>query len=170
MPHATVNLAIEAIRYFLTTGKPLPRPDNLAKEFEEKFAVFVSIKKDKKLRGCVGSITPKTSNLGDEIIINAVKAATKDPRFPPVSKLELSSNLTFSVDVLTPLERINDLSEHDPKKYGLVVKQKSKSGLLLPNLEGVNTAEKQLEICRKKAEIKTSDDIEMFRFEVKRFF
>jgi AmmeMemoRadiSam system protein A len=168
MPHSTVNLAIEAVRHFLSNGKPLPRPD-LGNEFDEKFAVFVSIKQNKNLRGCIGSITPKTSNLGNEIILNAVKAATKDPRFSPISKLELS-NLTFSVDVLTPLEPIIDFSEHDPKKYGLVVKQGSKSGLLLPDLEGVKTAEKQLEICKKKAGIGSSESVEMFRFEVKRYF
>jgi AmmeMemoRadiSam system protein A len=168
MPHSTVNLAIEAVRYFLANGKPLPRPD-LGNQFNEKFAVFVSIKQNKNLRGCIGSITPRTSNLGNEIILNAVKAATKDPRFPPISKLELS-NLTFSVDVLTPLEPITNCSEHDPNKYGLVVKQGSKSGLLLPDLEGVKTAEKQLEICKKKAGISSSESLEMFRFEVKRYF
>ena len=139
MPHSTVNLAIEAIRYFLTYGKPLPRPENLGNEFEGKFAVFVSIKHNKNLRGCIGSITPKTSDLGNEIIANAAKAATKDPRFPPISKLEIS-DLTFSVDVLTPLESIKDFSAHDPKKYGLVVKQGRNSGLLLPDLDGVKTA------------------------------
>jgi AmmeMemoRadiSam system protein A len=169
MPHSTVNLAIEAVRYFLTNGKPLPRPENLSNEFNEKFAVFVSIKQNKNLRGCIGSITPKTPNLGNEIILNAVKAATKDPRFPPISRLELS-NLTFSVDVLTLLEPIRDFSKHNPKKYGLVVKQGSKSGLLLPDLEGIKTAEKQLEICNKKAKISSSESVEMFRFEVKRYF
>jgi AmmeMemoRadiSam system protein A len=169
MPHSTVNLAIEAVRYFLANGKPLPRPENLGNEFNEKFAVFVSIKENRNLRGCIGSITPKTSNLGNEIILNAVKAATKDPRFPPISKLELS-NLTFSIDVLTPLEAIEGLSEHNPKKYGLVVKNGSKSGLLLPDLEGVKTAEKQMEICKKKAGISASENVELFRFEVKRYF
>jgi len=168
MPHPTVNLAIEAVRYFLTNGKPLPRPD-LGNEFDEKFAVFVSIKQNKSLRGCIGSITPRTSNLGNEIILNAVKAATKDPRFPPISRLDMS-DLTFSVDVLTPLEPIENFSKHDPKKYGLVIKHGSKSGLLLPDLEGVKTAEKQLEICKKKAGISSSESIEMFRFEVKRYF
>lgn len=169
MPHSMVNLAIEAVRYFLTNGKPLPRPENLGNEFDKKFAVFVSIKHNKNLRGCIGSITPKTSNLGNEIILNAVKAATKDPRFPPISKLELS-NLTFSVDVLTPLEAIKNLSELNPQKYGLVVKQGSKSGLLLPDLEEVKTVEKQLEICKKKAGIRASENVKMFRFEVKRYF
>lgn len=169
MPHSTVNLAIEAIRYFLTYGKPLPRPENLGNEFGGKFAVFVSIKHNKNLRGCIGSITPKTSDLGNEIIANAVKAATKDPRFTPISKLEIP-DLTFSVDVLTPLEPIKDFSTHDPKKYGLGVKQGSKSGLLLPNLDGVKTAEKQLEICKKKAGISSSESFEMFRFKVKRYF
>ncbi len=168
MPHSTVNLAIEAVRYYLTNGKTLPSPENLSSDFEEKAAVFVSIKENKKLRGCIGSITPKTSNLGNEIILNAVKAATKDPRFPPISKLELP-NLTFSVDVLTPLEAIMDLS-HNPKDFGLVIRQGKNSGLLLPDLEGVNTAKKQFEICKKKADIKTSVNIEMFRFQVKRYF
>jgi AmmeMemoRadiSam system protein A len=168
MPHSTVNLAIEAVRYYLVNGKPLPPPDNLSPEFLEKSAVFVSIKENKKLRGCIGSITPKTSNLGNEIILNAVKAATKDPRFPPISKLELS-NLIFSVDVLTPLEAIKDLS-HNPKEFGLVIRQGKDSGLLLPDLEGVKTAEKQFEICKKKAGIESSDNIEMFRFKVKRYY
>lgn len=169
MSHPTVKLALEAVRYFLNTGKPLPYPQNLSKEFHEGSAVFVSIKKDHKLRGCVGSITPQTKSLGSEIIRNAVSAATKDPRFPPISKLELA-NLTFSVDVLTPLESVKEISELDPKKYGLVIRQGSKSGLLLPDLDGVKTVERQVEICKNKAGIAQSESVTMFRFQVNRHF
>jgi len=170
MPHATVNLAMEAVKYYLDCGEFMTRPEKLSKEFLEKSAVFVSIKKNKELRGCIGSITPKTTNLGNEIILYSVKAATEDPRFPPISKMEFVSNLNFSVDVLTPLQIIKDFSKHDPKIHGLFIKSESKSGVLLPNLEGVSTKKEQLEICKNKAGIKKIDNIEMYRFKVARYY
>ena len=169
MSHPTVKLALESVIHFLHTGKPLPYPQDLSEEFHEESAVFVSIKKNHKLRGCVGSTTPQTKSLGSEIIRNAVSAATKDPRFPPISKMELS-NLTFSVDVLTPLEAVKDISALDPNNYGLAIRQDSKFGLLLPDLDGITTVEKQIEICKNKAGIAQSESVTMFRFRVNRYF
>lgn len=111
---------------------------------------------------------PKYKNLAEEVINNAVRAANEDPRFDPVEKRELST-LTFSVDVLTPLEKVENLKGHDIKKYGLVVRGNGKQGLLLPDLDIIKSANQQLKVCLKKGGFKNNDTYELYRFEVKRF-
>ncbi len=166
--HLLVKLAIRSVEYFLKTGKPLPCPDPLPKDLNQNAGTFVSIKKKGALRGCIGTMVPKYKNLAEEVIQNAVRAANQDPRFDPVEKRELP-DLTFSVDVLTPLEKIENLKGHDIKKFGLVVKGKGKQGLLLPNLDIIKSANQQLKICLKKGGFRENDTYELFRFEVKRF-
>ena len=146
----------------------LPCPENLPAELKKRAGVFVSIKNKTALRGCIGTIDPIEDNLAQEIIRNAVHAATEDPRFSSITSDELP-DLAFSVDVLTPLEKVNDLSQLDCKKYGLLLKGKSRQGVLLPDLETVNTVEDQIRICRKKASLKENDPVEMFRFRVERY-
>ena len=166
--HPLVKLAIRSVEHFIETGKLLPCPEPLPKDLNQNAGTFVSIKKKGELRGCIGTITPKYKNLAEEIIQNAVRAANKDPRFDPVEKIEMPG-LIFSVDVLTPLEKIGNLKRHDVKKFGLVVRGKGKQGLLLPDLDIIKSADQQLKVCLKKGEFKENDTYELFRFEVKRF-
>lgn len=166
--HPLVALAIRSVEHFIETGKPLPCPDPLPENLKQNAGTFVSIKKEGSLRGCVGTMTPKYKNLAEEIIRNAIRAANNDPRFDPVEKRELPS-LTFSVDVLTPQEKISDLKGHDVKQFGLVVKGGGKQGILLPDLENIKSANQQLKICLKKGGFSPGDPYELFRFEVKRF-
>lgn len=166
--HPYAVLAVESVRHFLEHGVPPPRPKNLAEDLREQKGAFVTIKNGPRLRGCIGSLTPVHDNLAVEIIQNAVSAAARDPRFFPISKDELA-NLTFSVDVLTPLEKVDDISQLDCRKYGVAVKSGEKLGILLPDLEGVNAVQKQLEICFKKGGIGKDEPYEIFRFEVKRY-
>ena len=166
--HPLVKLAICSVEHFIETGKSLPCPDPLPKNLNQNAGTFVSIKKKGELRGCIGTITPKYKNLAEEIIQNAVRAANQDPRFDPVEKIDLPG-LTFSVDVLTPLKKIENLKGHDIKKFGLLVKGKAKQGLLLPNLDLIKSADQQLTVCLKKGGFKENDTYELFRFEVKRF-
>lgn len=130
--------------------------------------VFVTLKRNgQDLRGCIGTYTPATDSLGDEVIRNAASAALDDPRFPPVREDELDE-LTVSVDVLTEPEpcEIDDLN---PEKYGIMVEKGGKSGLLLPDLDGVDSVEKQVEVTKKKAGLSPADDdFELKRFEVER--
>lgn len=130
---------------------------------------FVSLKKDGQLRGCIGTVAPTRPNLAEEICANAVSAAQRDPRFPPVTKAELPE-LVYDVDVLSEPEPIADASALDPARYGVIVTaDDGRRGLLLPALDGVDTVERQLEIAAKKGGIDLArDHVSLQRFEVVR--
>ncbi|MCS7242813.1 MAG: AmmeMemoRadiSam system protein A [Candidatus Caldatribacterium sp.] len=164
-----IRLAREAIAYYLKEGKLLPIPSDLhPRLYEERRGVFVSLKRGKALRGCIGTYLPQWENIAQEIVHNAVHAATQDPRFPPVTLDELSS-LTISVDILSPPERVEDLAHLDPKKYGVIVESGWKRGLLLPDIEGVDTVEEQIRIALMKAGITSREPITVYRFTVERY-
>ncbi|MGD9552012.1 MAG: AmmeMemoRadiSam system protein A, partial [Candidatus Caldatribacteriota bacterium] len=165
-----VQLARQSIIYYLKNKKRLSLPDNLPPELTEKRAgVFVSLKKNGKLRGCIGTFLPTQDNIALEIIENAISAAVHDPRFSPVT-LDEVEKLTISVDILSAPEEVKDISELDPKKYGIIVSHGYKKGLLLPDLEGVDTVEQQIDIARQKAGIYVNEDFKIERFEVKRYY
>jgi AmmeMemoRadiSam system protein A len=166
--HPLVELAKRSVEEFIRKRKELAEPETLSPEMAEKTGVFVCVKKHGQLRGCIGTIMPVTENTAQETIRNAVSAATQDPRFPPVREQELDE-LEYSVDVLTPPERVKDVSELDPKKYGIIVTSGPRKGLLLPDLEGVKTVDEQLKIAKMKAGIGEDDQIEMFKFSVRRY-
>lgn len=168
MEYSPVVLARGAVETYILINEIMKTPVGLPEELAEQAGVFVSIKAGSELRGCIGTIKPRTSSIGAEIINNAISAATKDPRFCPVCAAEIG-NLKFSVDILLPEERISDISELDPFKYGVIVKNEESTGLLLPNIEGVDTAEQQVAIAAKKAMIFDISGLKIYRFEVKRF-
>ncbi len=165
-PH--VRLARLSLETYVTTGEYVKLPDVLPQEMTERRAgVFVSLKKHGSLRGCIGTISPVTDNIAEEILRNAVSAGEEDPRFPPVSASELDE-LVYSVDVLGDTESVKSMEELDVKRYGVIVSAGRKRGLLLPNLEGVDTVEQQVSIARKKAGIYDNEKISLERFEVVR--
>ncbi len=166
--HPYISLAVQSVDHFLNKSERLPCPKNLTPDLKGKAGVFVSIKRKDQLRGCVGTLNPQEPNLAMEIIENAIKAAIKDPRFSPITPQEVPS-LNFSVDVIFPMEKIEDPLDLDPKIYGLVVRSKERQGVLLPNLEGVKSIEDQIKICRAKGRIKETDPQELYRFKVDRF-
>lgn len=166
--HALVELALKSVQEFVRSGTELPPPQQPVPEMLAQAGVFVSIKKRGKLRGCIGTFMPATENVAVEIIKNAISAATQDPRFEPVTSEELDE-LEYSVDVLSPPEKVSHVSALDPKKYGVIVVHGSRKGLLLPDLEGVDSAEEQLRIAKMKAWISPDEDVEIFRFQVSRY-
>jgi AmmeMemoRadiSam system protein A len=166
--HPLVKLAKETVEQYINGGNIINPPDNPASEMTEKAGVFVSIKKKGELRGCIGTFKPTTENVASEIIQNAISSATQDPRFPPVNSSELDT-LEYSVDVLTEQEKVASKKDLDPKKYGVIVKSGDRKGLLLPDLEGVDTVDEQISIATMKAGIYIGEDIELYRFEVKRY-
>lgn len=166
--HAIVDLAVKSVQHYLRHREWLPCPADIPDELKKRAGVFVSIKNQKNLRGCIGTITPVEDNLALEIIRNAIHAATEDPRFSPITSDEIPY-LSFSVDVLTPMEKVKNPADLDCKKYGLLLKSGHKQGVLLPDLEGVPTVEEQIRICRKKARMNTDEPVEMFRFQVIRY-
>ena len=129
---------------------------------------FVSIHKDGKLRGCIGTISAVRDSVAEEIIENAISASTKDPRFDPIEEDELPY-LEISVDVLGVAESIKSPNELDVKKYGVIVTKGMRRGLLLPNLEGIDSVEEQLMIAKQKAGLTTDErGCKLQRFEVVR--
>ncbi len=160
-----VRLAWESLAYYLTSGRELEYiPDYVTNEMREiKRGVFVSLKKGGELRGCIGTILPVTNSVAEEIIRNAIEAGVNDPRFYRVEEHELM-DIDISVDVLTEPEEA-DKEDLDPRKYGVIVKDNGKTGLLLPDLQGVNTIEEQLSIALQKAGI-TSGEYTIEKFEV----
>ncbi|MEW6714487.1 MAG: AmmeMemoRadiSam system protein A [Nitrospirota bacterium] len=166
--HPLVKLAKETVEKFVLNGETAQIPADLSSEMKGRAGVFVSIKENGELRGCIGTFSPCTKNVACEIIQNAISAATQDPRFLPVSPEELSG-LEYSVDVLTSPEKVAGKKELDPKKYGVIVKSGERRGLLLPDLEGVDTVDEQISIASMKAGIHPSEKIELYRFEVKRY-
>lgn len=162
-----VGLARKTLENRLT-GAPRPQTGDAPDEFQKRAGVFVSIKKHGNLRGCIGTVEPYQASVVEEVMANAISAGFNDPRFQPVSSEELN-DLEYSVDVLQPPEPIQGLEELDPAKYGVIVRSGHKSGLLLPNLEGIDTAKEQVEIARQKAGIGPHEKIRLERFEVVRY-
>jgi len=162
-----VRLARRAVEAYVREGRRL-RPERLTPEMRQKAGVFVSIHKHGELRGCIGTFEPAEASVGEEVVTNAISSATRDPRFLPVSANELD-DLEYSVDILTTPERIEGIEQLDPRRYGVIVEAGWRRGLLLPDLEGVDTVERQIEICRMKAGIAPGERVTLYRFEVKRY-
>ena len=135
----------------------------------DRAGVFVSLHKDGRLRGCIGTIAPTKDSVAEEIIENAISAATKDRRFEPVSVSEIKY-LEYSVDVLSPAETIDSPDQLDVKKYGVIVTNGNRRGLLLPNLDTIDTVEEQIAVAKKKAHIGEDEPVELQRFEVIRHY
>lgn len=166
--HPLVRLAQETIRRYIQEGRVISPSEELTPEMQKRAGAFVSLKKRGQLRGCIGTIEPMEENVAQEIIRNAIAAATRDPRFPPVGPDELD-DLDISVDVLTTPEPVEGMEDLDPKRYGVIVECGWRRGLLLPDLEGVDTVEYQVEICRQKAGIGPNEPVQLYRFEVIRY-
>jgi AmmeMemoRadiSam system protein A/AmmeMemoRadiSam system protein B len=164
-----VRLARAAVEHYVKTGKTPAVKEEVPPEFTYKAGVFVSIYKEGNLRGCIGTTEPTTGSIVDEIIQNAVSAATDDPRFLPVTQDELDM-LEYSVDILSAPEVVEDLGELDPKKYGVICVKGNRRGLLLPDLPGIDTVEEQLAIAKRKAGINPGDtQVKVYRFTVERY-
>jgi len=163
-----VQLARAAIEAYVREGRVIRPPAELTEEMKQKAGTFVSLHRHGELRGCIGTFSPVEPNVAQEIISNAISAATCDPRFYPVQPAELA-DLDISVDVLSPPEPVKDVSELDPRRYGVIVVAGRRRGLLLPDLEGVNTVEEQIDICRRKAGIGPTEPVQLYRFTVQRY-
>lgn len=175
---AYVRLARKTIEEYVCTGRTISVSESHAENISEKLpeemytkraGVFVSIKKEGRLRGCIGTIQAVQGCIAEEIIKNAVSAATEDPRFSPIEPEELDK-LVISVDVLGGTEKIDSPDKLDVKRYGVVVTKGYRRGLLLPNLDGVDTVEEQIAIAKQKAGIGIDETVNLERFEVVRHY
>ncbi len=165
-----VKLARKSLEEYVSSGRKIWVEEDLPEELlNSRAGCFVSLKIEGRLRGCIGTTAPTKNSLAEEIIENAINAAVHDPRFDPVEVGELEY-LEYSVDVLGPTTDIASPEELDVKKYGVIVSKGYKRGLLLPNLEGIDTIEEQIRIAKQKAGIAEKEDVKLQRFEVIRHF
>jgi len=170
-----IKLAKNTIETYIKTGRKIVVPKDLPEEFYgERKGIFVTIyaksNPGKQLRGCIGTFLPAKENIAREIIDNAISAAVDDYRFNPITKDELD-NLEYEISLLDPPEQIESIKNLDPKKYGVIVKSMDgKTGLLLPDIEGVETSEHQILISCQKAGIDLErEKIELYRFTVEKY-
>ena len=193
-----VSLAKNTVEKYIREGKIISVPSDLPEEFlSRKAGTFVTIEKcassahpplrrECKLRGCIGTYLPTKENIAEEVIHNAIAAATEDYRFGPIQKEELPY-LSYTVYILSEPELVKNLKELDPKKFGIIVKTKGflpssdvifnpspqpyqKTGLLLPDLEGVDTIEKQISIaCQKGGIDPEREKIFIYKFTVEKY-
>lgn len=169
-----IELAQKSIEHYLKTGNKIAIPDDLPEEFyNSRKGVFVTIYKkanpEKCLRGCIGTFLPTKNNIAQEIIDNAISSACYDYRFNPVTESELD-NLIFEISLLNQPEQVDSIESLDAKKYGVIVKSKDgRTGLLLPDIEGVDSPEHQIAIACQKAGINPQcEKIELYRFTVEK--
>ena len=169
MEDAYVALARRTIESYITNGTTINITDGLPQEMlSARAGAFVSLHRQGQLRGCIGTIRATQENLAAEIMANAISAATRDPRFERLRKEELA-DLEISVDVLGPAEKIDSLSELDVKRYGVIVTKGYRRGLLLPDLDGVDSVEEQVAIALMKAGLSPDErNYQLERFEVVR--
>jgi AmmeMemoRadiSam system protein A len=167
--HPLVKLAKETVELYAREARIREiQEDEVTADLRERAGVFVCLKIRGTLRGCIGTFQPTEPDVAHETVKNAISAATCDPRFACVKPDELDS-IEYTVDVLTQPERIDDRNQLDPKRYGVIVKAGGRRGLLLPDLEGVDTVDHQVGIAMQKAGIPSGASVELYRFEVKRY-
>ncbi|HET8931947.1 MAG TPA: AmmeMemoRadiSam system protein A [Polyangiales bacterium] len=162
---ALLRVAREAIEQSLSGGD-LPAYTPLPEPWREPRGVFVTLRKQTgALRGCVGHLSPTGRTLLDEVAACAIAAAERDTRFRPVSARELPS-LRIEISLLSPSEPVSDHSQLDPRRYGVIVSCGGARGVLLPDVEGVDTVEDQIRIAADKGGLPANRPWEIERFEV----
>lgn len=179
-------LAKSAVENYIKKGKVISPPSDLSEEFlKRKAGTFVTIERNGELRGCIGTYLPTRANIAEEVIYNAIAAASEDHRFGPVETEELP-HLSYTVYILSSPEPVKNIEELDPKKFGIIIKSQGfssgsdaifntapksyqKTGLLLPDLEGVDTVEKQFSIACQKGGINPQEEkVFIYRFTVEK--
>lgn len=168
--HPLVQLARKTIDLYVREHHRL-RPDEAPPGIDQAPAgAFVTLHTAStgQLRGCIGTIQPAEDSIVKEVINNAISAATRDPRFPPVGPAELH-DLTIDVSVLHLPEPIRSVADLDPAVYGVIVQHGWRRGLLLPDIPGIDTAETQVRYARMKAGIDPHEDITLQRFQVDKY-
>lgn len=165
-----VRLAKQAVEEYVKNKKIVSIPADLPEDFNKRRAgVFVTIRKGKNLRGCIGTFLPVRKNIAGEIIANAIAAGSEDSRFDPVAESELQ-DLCYEVSILSEPKVRSDIQKHDPKKHGLIVScSDGRCGLLLPDIEGVDSSSQQILIACQKGDIDpVADDIQYRYFTVEK--
>ncbi len=170
--HPLVRLATEAIGTYLSRQLIIEPPEHVFANMPEARSpagAFVCLKRAGQLRGCIGTLEPGQATLAAEVIHNAIGAAQRDRRFPPVELWEVEE-LSISVDVLGSSEPVPDLADLDPLRFGIILRSGTRQSVLLPDIEGIQSVAEQLAIAREKAGVGPDEPVELHRFQVLRFY
>ncbi len=165
------DLARLSVERFIQEGEEIIPPASPVGILAERAGAFVTLRDiEGVLRGCIGTIEPARPNVAEEIIQNAMSAATRDPRFNPITSDELS-RIRYGVDVLSQAERVSGPEDLDPAVYGVIIEamEDHRRAVLLPRIEGIETVDKQWDALHQKARIRMGTRIRVFRFTVRRF-
>jgi AmmeMemoRadiSam system protein A len=165
---AALGLARQAVEHYVGSGRLVDPPADLPPVLRERSGTFVTLRALGKLRGCIGTLAPTRPDIAREIIACAVAAARHDPRFPPV-RLDELARLAYEVDLVGSLQPVEGPHALDPRLYGVLVEADTRRGVLLPDLDGVDTAEQQIAIARRKAGLAPDAPVQLYRFAVRRF-
>ena len=165
---AALHLARQTLEHFIETGKTLSTPDDLPDALKKRAGVIVTIEKNGRVapRGCRGTLQPARKNLAEEIIANAIAAATRDAREKPLEKDELA-HCKISLTIILSIKPIQSLDQHDAVRCGLIAQRGNKIGLVLP-YEGKD-ARTQWKWARAKAGLKDGEKAQMLEVEAVRF-
>jgi AmmeMemoRadiSam system protein A len=169
---AALALARETVERYVRTGSVADPPFGPSVEppagLGEPSGAFVTLRLGGRLRGCVGTLASTRSDVAREIVAAAVAAASADPRFSPVRPDELAA-LDYEVDIVGAVEPVEGLEDLDPGRYGVLVEADGRRGVLLPDLAGVETAARQVDIAREKAGLAPGVAMRLSRFTVRRY-
>ena len=165
--HPLVKLARLAVHTYIYEHRIMSTPYPLSAEQQIQSGAFVSLLMKDQLRGSVGTLRPTQPNLATEVIVNAVAAAVRDPRFTPLKPAELL-DVSFVIDLVTDLEPLDALETQDPQQHGLALIAPHTSGVVLPHLASIETPEQQLELARRKAWLAEAEPYQLLRFCVQR--
>lgn len=167
-PATVLAIVRDAVEQYVLSGQAPDVPTPLPAGLDARAGAFVCLKREGQLRGCIGTTVPTQGSLAEELVRNAVSAASRDPRFPPIQPDELAG-LSYSVDVLEAPEAVASTEDLDAQEYGVIVRSGQRSGVLLPKLDGVDTVQMQVDIARRKAGILDGEPLELLRFRVRRY-
>lgn len=143
-------------------------PPSLPEPWVRPRGVFVTLREQGELRGCIGHVEPQCSTLAHEIASCAISAALHDPRFAPMRSQEFERS-RIEISLLSPSEPVAHLDQLDPERYGIVVSAGPRRGVLLPHVAGIRDAHDQLRIALRKAGLNGEEaELRLERFEIQK--
>jgi AMMECR1 domain-containing protein/aromatic ring-opening dioxygenase LigB subunit len=128
--------------------------------------VFVTWRHHGELRGCIGTLALEGAAVDHVVAEYAVAAASRDARFAPVASVDEARWIKPEISLLQASLPVHDLRDLDPKVWGIEVSRGQRRGVLLPDLDGVETVTEQLHNAKSKAGIAVDEDCAIRRFRV----
>lgn len=165
---AALSLARHTLEAYFKDGRTLALPADLHPALQQRAGVVVTVEKRGQVRprGCRGTLQPRYATLGEEIVRNSIAAATRDATEKPLQAGELK-DCRISLTIILSIRPIQNLSQHDVARCGLIAQKGERIGLVLP-FEGKDAAT-QWKWARQKAGLRDGEKAQMLEVEAVRF-